>query len=342
MSKPLISVFTPYFRGKRYLQTFLNGLPEQTVFEQAEFLLDLNEPDQEELAWVEQFVSEHPDRLRYNVIDKVDPVTVSMNRLIRQARADFVALWNVDDLRMPDSLAAQADALLQDSQVGVVYGNHITVDEFGKTSGDFYDVSRIDPSEVTRTLQLGPYYMFRRKVVDRSGLFDEQMTICCDHDFTLRLALHSKARFVDAVMGCGYNAGMGTSTRAENLKLLLAERALVHLRYGVWDALQWEDVPAALSFNVSQLQIDGQWRHVSEFVPNYAAFLEERGARWMAVGIRAQRRRQLGAPVLRFYRKVGDPIRAAVRRRVPFLWRILHRIKNEYTNRITYRTPRGI
>ena len=48
----LVSLITPCFRMKPYLMKFLEELPNQTMFERIELILDHNEPDREELDWI--------------------------------------------------------------------------------------------------------------------------------------------------------------------------------------------------------------------------------------------------------------------------------------------------
>ena len=41
----LVSTITPCYKGKAYLKDFLKDLPNQTMFEEIEVVLDHNDPD---------------------------------------------------------------------------------------------------------------------------------------------------------------------------------------------------------------------------------------------------------------------------------------------------------
>src|SRR5438874_2167561 len=99
MSRKLVSTITPCFRMQRYLPQFLRELPQQTLFNEMEVVLDHNEPKAEEVQLVRQFQAQHPGVIKHTIREKVDPIGISMNRCIREASADYVAIWNVDDLR---------------------------------------------------------------------------------------------------------------------------------------------------------------------------------------------------------------------------------------------------
>jgi hypothetical protein len=50
-----------------------------------------------------------------------------MNRCIEYATGDYLCIWNVDDLRTPDSIEVMAKALDENPDVDFVYGNYVIV-----------------------------------------------------------------------------------------------------------------------------------------------------------------------------------------------------------------------
>jgi len=155
IDKILVSTITPCFRMKRYLKDFLEWLPQQTMFEQMEIVLDHNEPDEEELLWVRDFQERHPNRIKHIVVNKVDPIGVSMNRCIQQASGEYLAIWNVDDLRTPESIDSQLQLLSNNSDIDIVYGNYCTVNSFGTTDGEVINHKSIP--EANQKVFISPY-----------------------------------------------------------------------------------------------------------------------------------------------------------------------------------------
>jgi len=282
-SKPLVSTITPCFRMKRYLQGFLESLPRQTFFEQLEVVLDHNEPSEEEVAWVRAFQEKYPGRLKHIIVEKVDPIGTSMNRCIREASAELVTIWNVDDLRTPDSIEAQARLLLQQPNIGIVYGNFRVVRSFGSTDGELVDVSAVPVSELTRSMIIGPFFMFRKALCAKAGYFDEQLKQGADFDLAVRLALHSKAAMTQAELGYYLNEGLGASTRPDSLQPI--ERTVIELRYGIYDKIDYDYLPRAMCYNIPYLLQFGQWVPVSQFVPDYEDFIQDRSNRWFVLGM---------------------------------------------------------
>lgn len=274
MNIPLVSTITPCFRMKKYLRTFLESLPEQTFFDQMEIVLDHNEPDSEEIEWVREFQEKYPDRIKHIITNPVDPIGVSMNRCISEASGKFLAIWNVDDLRVPDSIEKQAQLMLQKESIGVVYGDLVIVNTFGKKEGVFVDHSLYPRTEHTRGMIFGPFFMFKKSICCKSGYFDEQLKSGADFDLAIRIALHTKAATTRCVLGYYLNEGLGASTRPNSLQPV--ERTVIEMRYGIYDKIQYKYLCRALRYNIPYLLQFGSWRHVGEYVPDYEQFLTER------------------------------------------------------------------
>jgi glycosyltransferase involved in cell wall biosynthesis len=116
---PMVSTLTSCYRGEKYLPLFLEKMPEQEAFDRLEVVLDLNAPTPEELRTVKRFQELYPDHIRFTVQDKVITYSASWNNCIRSSRGDYLAVWNIDDLRTPDSIAKQAKLLDERPDIGI-------------------------------------------------------------------------------------------------------------------------------------------------------------------------------------------------------------------------------
>lgn len=281
---PLVSTITPCYRMKPYLKRFLDELPSQTYFDRLEVVLDHNEPDEEELAWVKEFQEKHPGRLKHLIINPVDPIGTSMNRCIREASGELLTIWNVDDLRTPDSIELQVRAF--EKGADIVYGNFPVVRSFGSTTGTLTDFTKYQslPEEFTRSMLLGPFMAFRKSLCDEAGMFDEQLKSGADFDLAVRLAFHGKPGMAEGVLGYYLNEGKGASTRPGSKQVV--ERTVIELRYGIYDKLDYDAVVLALEYDIPHVYRDDERIPVSAFVPEYDALLKERRGRWLAAGLR--------------------------------------------------------
>jgi len=287
-SKPpeiLVSSITPCFRMKKYLKLFLEELPNQTMFDQLEIVLDHNEPDEEEIAWVKNFQHKYPGRIKHIIVPKVDPIGISMNRCIKEASGKYVTIWNVDDLRTPNSIELQVAELEKNPEVGIVYGNFRVVRSFGSKNGSLVECSHYPPSELTRSMIIGPFYMFRKSLVEKAGYFDEQLKSGADFDLAVRLAFHAKASMPRELLGYYLNEGLGASTRPNSKQPL--DRTTIELRYGIYDKIDYDIVPRSVAEHTIPFMLEwNQWVPVSKYVPDYAKLLEDRKKMWFAKGMR--------------------------------------------------------
>ena len=223
-----VSTITPCYNMSKYMEGFLDNLSQQT-HKDLEVVMDHNDPTEREVELVEAH-NDIFDNIFHIKVEGVDPIGVSMNRCIENASGEYLWIWNVDDLRTPDSIEIMANVLDNNPDIGVVYGNYNMVTEFGSTEGRYIDVKPFI-HELRIGMILGPFFMFRKSLIEKSGLFDEQLISGADYDLALRLVFNSEAHFMPDVLGYYLNEGLGQSTKPNSKQAL--ERTLIELRYGV-------------------------------------------------------------------------------------------------------------
>jgi GT2 family glycosyltransferase len=244
----------------KYLKTFLNELPKQTIFNDIEVVLDHNEPAKEEIDLVKSFGYSN---INHIVVDKVDPIGVSMNRCINESKGEYLCIWNVDDLRTPYSIELMAKTLDENPDVDFCYGNYLVVSSFGSQYGYLVDETGKE-NLLTKGMVLGPFFMFRKSAIKKCGLFDEQLVSGADFDLALRLAFNGKGKHIPHILGFYLNEGMGASTRPNSKQPL--ERTVIELRYGL-SVLEPQYIQDAKKYNIENLYINNNKINVKTFLP---------------------------------------------------------------------------
>ena len=284
MKKQLVSTITPCYKMEKYLPKFLELLPQQTYFDNIEIVLDHNEPTKEEIRLVKQFQKKYPGRLKHIIVKKVDPIGISMNRCIKKASGNFLTIWNVDDLRTEDSIELQATELINDSKTDIVYGDYYVVNKFGKFLGKKLSHKKYKESELTRSMILGPFFMFRKELCKKAGLFDEQLRSGADFDFAIRLAFNGTAKMIKNPLGYYLNEGLGASTRPGSLQAL--ERTVIELRYGIYDKIDYSYLPKAIRYNIYNVLIDNKQIPIKNYVTDYENIISNRYNLWFEKGLK--------------------------------------------------------
>ena len=245
-----VSTITPCYNMSKYMKGFLDNLSTQT-HKDLEIVLDHNDPFDEEVKLVEEY-NEQYDNILHIKVEGVDPIGTSMNRCIEYATGDYLCIWNVDDLRTPDSIEVMAKALDENPDVDFVYGNYVIVPKFGSTEGQYVDESGRE-EELTTGMILGPYFMFRKSLLEKSGVFDEQLVQGADYDLALRLAFNAKGLHLPINLGYYLNEGLGQSTKPNSKQPI--ERTVIELRYNI-RVLEPHLVPYTRSYDVDNIIVD--------------------------------------------------------------------------------------
>ena len=254
-----VSTITPCYNMSKYMKGFLDNLSTQT-HKDLEIVLDHNDPSDEEVKLVEEY-NEQYDNILHIKVEGVDPIGTSMNRCIEYATGDYLCIWNVDDLRTPDSIEVMAKALDENPDVDFVYGNYIIVPKFGSTEGQYVDETGRE-GELTTGMILGAYFMFRKSLLEKSGVFDEQLIQGADYDLALRLAFNAKGLHLPNNLGYYLNEGLGQSTKPNSKQPI--ERTVIELRYNI-RVLEPHLVPYTRSYDVGNIIVDEEKIPVSNF-----------------------------------------------------------------------------
>ena len=254
-----VSTITPCYNMSKYMKGFLDNLSTQT-HKDLEIVLDHNDPSEEEVKLVEEY-NEQYDNILHIKVEGVDPIGTSMNRCIEYATGDYLCIWNVDDLRTPDSIEVMAKALDENPDVDFVYGNYVIVPKFGSTEGQYVDETGRE-EELTTGMILGPYFMFRKSLLEKSGVFDEQLVQGADYDLALRLAFNAKGLHLPINLGYYLNEGLGQSTKPNSKQPI--ERTVIELRYNI-RVLEPHLVPYTRSYDVGNIIVDEEKIPVSNF-----------------------------------------------------------------------------
>ena len=245
-----VSTITPCFNMSKYMKGFLDNLSTQT-HKDLEIVLDHNDPSDEEVKLVEEYNEEY-DNILHIKVEGVDPIGTSMNRCIEYATGDYLCIWNVDDLRTPDSIEVMAKALDENTDVDFVYGNYYIVPNYGLKQGQLVDES--DKSDLLKVgMILGPFFMFRKSALKKAGMFDEQLMSGADYDLALRLAFNAKGLHLPINLGYYLNEGLGQSTKPNSKQPI--ERTVIELRYNI-RVLEPHLVPYTREYDVENIIVD--------------------------------------------------------------------------------------
>lgn len=264
-----ISVLTSLFNSDKYLEGYLSCIRQVKNLRDIEFIIIHNQPSENELRIISEFINKkNKVNIIHIIVKERENLYSSWNRGIKASKGKYIAIWNVDDIRLSDSLERQAKVLYENQNVYFTYGDQIEVKKYLDTEG----LLIIQPEfEKNRDLFLNNYYggcfpMWKKEVHDVIGYFDEQFKSAGDFDFFVRLARKFNGKKTEGILGY-YLASTGISKtgRVNNI-----ERTVIELRYAQFHKINFIFLlPAILNYSIGKMHWFNCVYRVSDYFDNY-------------------------------------------------------------------------
>lgn len=120
---PLVSIITPFFNAEAYFEETIESVIAQT-YENWELLLIDDGSTDSSTAIAQRFAAQYPGKIRYLEHEghQNRGKSTSRNLGIQQAKGDYLALLDADDVFLPQKLEKQVALLQAHPEVGMVYG----------------------------------------------------------------------------------------------------------------------------------------------------------------------------------------------------------------------------
>jgi alpha-1,3-rhamnosyltransferase len=184
--EPLVSVVIPVFNGAPFVEKAVASVKAQTVKDVEILVVDDGSTDgtQGVLAGLQQRLG-----ITWFQQDHGGPAR-SRNRGITEARGEFVALLDCDDVWLPDKLEAQLALVRRDATVGVVHTDYEVVDEAGTVLERVRARDSAEPlvrAFVGGHTALPSTLLIRRDVLAKVGALNPELYGSEDSDLTIRL-----------------------------------------------------------------------------------------------------------------------------------------------------------
>jgi len=262
-----ISVLTSLYNCEPFLQGYFRALATIAGKEQIEVLLLHNAPQEKELA----VIAEHLpalDFVRHIVIPERESLYRTWNRGILLSEGEYITVWNVDDVRFPDSILQQADALDKNPDAAIAYGDIWISPQYGVcgTAKTHYPVfSRFSHKEFLLEYYISCFQMWRKSIHSVIGYYDEQFQCIADFDFQIRTVLHFPLVKIDEMLGI-YLEDQPFKLSYNGLQPF--EHNVLYLRYGNCRYLNFFLLPATIKkYQAHRILVFDEWKEFIEKAP---------------------------------------------------------------------------
>jgi len=265
--KPKISIITSLFKSEKYLEFYFDATEAVVNKENYEFLLLLNQPNEEELYIINNKIK-GKKYYKLHIIKEKESLYATWNRGVKLAKADYLANWNVDDCRTPESLKIQAATLDKNPNAAMTYGDQTAImnmgDKFGKlqTTPEYNSATK---KEFRKSTFIGCFQMWRKSIHKTVGYYDEQFRLVSDYEFQIRVA--HKFPLIKTNGLIGYYLSGGTERLSQNGILQNEERTAVELRYGIFYKMNLVYLFKAFKYKVFNISEFGDFVRFGQYIP---------------------------------------------------------------------------
>jgi hypothetical protein len=205
-SAPLVSVVLPVFNRLKYLRQAVESVFAQTLTDWELIIAD-DGSDAETRAYLSALAN--PPRVRIVRLEHSGNYSTVRNAALREAKGEYVAFLDSDDLWLPEKLALQVEALRTDGARRWNYTGHRCIDGDGNAIrlpavAEWVPHCGAISEQILRdrALVCTPAVVAARDLITRAGGFDEEQPLYEDYDLWLRLLMLSEIGVVDRPLVC--------------------------------------------------------------------------------------------------------------------------------------------
>jgi glycosyltransferase involved in cell wall biosynthesis len=194
MNLPFITVAICCFNGERYLEKTLNSVLAQDYSNFEIVIVDDGSSDGTRKI-IEQFASQNACIRAFFRSNHGLPA--SRNYSFGQAKGEWIAIIDQDDLYYPTRLSRQVEVAESYPTAGLIFSNVHHIDESDDVIDDYLSVFALPASYIPKgdagnlLLRLGCFSasascLIKRETMKVVGSFDESIAYACDYDYFIR------------------------------------------------------------------------------------------------------------------------------------------------------------
>jgi FkbM family methyltransferase len=229
----VVSAIASLYKGRRYLEGFLENITSQTIFDHSELIIiDADSPEREAEV-IAEYQKVYPN-IVYKRVNYRIGVYDAWNEGVKLARGRYLTSTNLDDLRSGNSFELQAAALDRHRFADIVYQDFLYTFDPGFTFEQIAAIgfkSRLPLVTPNNLLVFNSPHnapMWRKALHGEVGLFDTSFKSAGDYEFWLRCLSNGKRFFkINVPHIAYYHNPEGVSTRADSVGVEEGRRLLV-------------------------------------------------------------------------------------------------------------------
>ena len=262
--RPLVSVIVPTYNRTSYLKLTLDSIASQTYSPVEIIVVDDGSPGNDNEVLCGKY-----NQVKYIRIENSGGPAIPRNIGLRDAKGEFIALLDDDDIWLPEKLEKQVAILEANADFDLVHGPCQIIDEHGKLQDTIIGRPRslnVKHGDVSGRMAgnwtlMTPTPLMRSSLLKKVGFFNEIMPSAGeDREFWTRCSFHGKFYYLDEPLAWYRKHTANISSQNKNYvksPLFLFEMIRKKQQQGIVDATKFKELRQNLvNMQISQMSLD--------------------------------------------------------------------------------------
>jgi glycosyltransferase involved in cell wall biosynthesis len=188
IKKPHVSIITPSYNQGEFLEDTILSVLSQDYSDIEYILIDGGSTDNSM-----DIIRQYEDRISDWVSEKDMGQAHAINKGLLRSRGEFLGWLNSDDILLPSTVSRVIKVFNEYPDIDVVYGRLERIDERNKVIPT--PILPKDRIEFSKEYVIGecvvnqPGAFWRRRIMEKAGLLDQNLKYALDYEFWIRIAL---------------------------------------------------------------------------------------------------------------------------------------------------------
>lgn len=211
-----IDIVMPTYNSMRWLPKTIESILSQTHQNWQLYITDDGSSDD-----TKQYLTGLNEKRVHYTSQQHKGAAAARNSGIKQGSSPFIAFVDADDIWYPTKLADQIKLMQQDKAVGLVYGQHYIINDQDIITTSLKIDKRGDLFEelchgncIAGSASMA---MIRRSMVDKVGVFREDLVNGEDWEYWLRISQHCKIDYVPKIIAAIRQHGDSVQTNTKRM-----------------------------------------------------------------------------------------------------------------------------
>lgn len=217
----LVSIVLPTFNGTRYLDQAIQSCLNQTYSNWELIIVDDASTDDTPVQ-IAHYVAED-SRIRSVRHETNRKLPAALNTGFSGAKGSYLTWTSDDNCYRPQALAEMVTFLESQPEIDVVYAGYSVIDERGHV------LQQLVIRDLDLLLQrncVGPCFLYRRSVYEKTGGYADDLFLAEDYDFWLRVSVRFRLQPLHKDLYLYRDHGDSLTVKHEERINLAAEQAL--------------------------------------------------------------------------------------------------------------------